>query len=119
MTGFIEAAKALGQRIEKRSPPETLVKGDPLQSVEIYLDLPEQGIRAGYWEGEEGAYRLEFGPGKIEHFTVVAGHIRVHDKDGSHADFRPGDTCILPGGFSGIFEIVTPARKQFVIVEQG
>jgi len=106
-------------RTEKHSPADTLVRGNTRQVVELYLDLPEQGIKAGFWEGEEGAYRLEFGPGKMEHFTVLEGLLRVHNADGSHADFKPGETCVLPGGFTGIFEILAYARKQFVICESG
>lgn len=118
MSMLIDVSKVDAQRIEKYSPPETLVRGNPRQVVEIYLDLPDQGIKAGYWEGEEGAYRLEFGPRKVEHFVVMKGLLRVHNPDGTHADFKPGDTCVLPPGFSGVFEILEHARKQFLISER-
>ena len=117
MSSFIAVDTVTTKRIEKYSPPDTLVKGNPHQVVELYLDLPQEGVKAGYWSGEVGAYRLEFGPQKVEHFLVMEGHLRVHNDDGSYADFKPGDTCVLPGGFSGIFEILSPAKKQFVIKE--
>ena len=118
MRKLIEISAVSWQRTEKFSPPETLVRGNPRQIVEIYLDLPDQGIKAGFWEGEEGAYRLEFGPEKVEHFTLLEGLLRVHNSDGSYADLKPGDTCVLPGGFTGVFEILAPAKKQFVITER-
>jgi uncharacterized cupin superfamily protein len=119
MSKLIDISTVDAQRIEKYSPAETLVRGNPHQIVEIYLELPEQGLKAGFWEGEEGAYRLEFGPGKVEHFAVLEGLLRVHNSDGTHADFKPGDTCVLPPGFTGVFEILVRARKQFVISERG
>lgn len=119
MGKLIDISSVIAERIEKYSPAETLVRGNPRQFVEIYLDLPDQGIKAGYWEGEEGAYRLEFAPGKVEHFTVLEGLLRVHNADGTSADFKPGDTCVLPGGFTGVFEILARAKKQFVISDRG
>jgi len=118
MSKLIDISSVDRERIGKYSPPETLVRGNPHQTVEIYLDLPDQGIKAGFWEGEEGAYRLEFGAGKVEHFVVLEGVLRVHNSDGTHADFKPGETCILPPGFTGVFEILERARKQFVITER-
>lgn len=103
--------------IEKFSPPETLVKGNPRQLVESYFESADGRFRTGIWSGERGAYRLEFGAAKHEFFILLAGHVRLTPDDGPATDYRPGDACVVPAGFRGVFEILEDARKHYAVSE--
>lgn len=103
-------------RIVKFSPPETLVKGNPEQAMRLFFESAEHGLRSGIWEGDLGAYRLDFAPGKHEFFYVTQGRVRVTPDQGEPSEYGAGDACLLPGGFSGVFEILEAAQKHFVVV---
>lgn len=103
--------------IEKYSPPETLVKGNPKQRVQSFFEAASGGFKTGIWSGETGAYRLEFGPTKHEFFVILSGHVRVIPDGGEATDYRTGDACVIPAGFHGVFEIVEDASKHYAIAE--
>jgi uncharacterized cupin superfamily protein len=113
----IKYADQKPERIEKYSPPETLVKGNPRQHSTVYFTDPQNRFKTVFWEGEPGAYRLTFPADKHEFFHLVTGKVRVHSADGSVIDLVAGDTCVLPGGFDGVFEIIEAASKHAVVAE--
>ena len=98
-------------------PAEVIVSGDPLQQVQLYFSGPENRVRSGVWQCDVGAYRLAFGPTKHEFFHILDGRIRIHDNEGGVTELLPGDSGVIPAGFTGVFEVIEPARKHFVISE--
>lgn len=108
----------LSPETQVRYPPEeTVVSGDPRQVVQIYYALPDNRLRSGVWECQVGAYRLNFGPTKHEFFQLLEGRVRIHAEDGAVTEYTAGENCVIPPGFAGVFEVVAPARKHFVIAE--
>jgi uncharacterized cupin superfamily protein len=111
----VQYAALSPERVEKYSPQETLVKGNPKQAVQLFFDSAEHPVKSGIWEGEPGAYRLAFPASKHEFFYSVEGRVRVIPDGGAASEYGVGDACLLPGGFSGVFEILEAAKKHFVI----
>ncbi|WP_087691673.1 cupin domain-containing protein, partial [Pandoraea sp. PE-S2R-1] len=72
----------------------------------------------GEWTCEPGAWRIAFGAHRQEYFSVIEGRIRISDLDGNASEFGPGDACVIPAGFEGVFEVVEPVRKHFVMFER-
>jgi uncharacterized cupin superfamily protein len=33
-------------------------------------------------------------------------------------EFGPGDACLIPGGFIGLFEVLEPVKKHYVFIER-
>lgn len=104
-------------RVEKYAPEAMRVAGNPKQAVLSYFESGDARFKTGIWSGEKGAYRLEFGPDKHEFFFLVDGVVRVTADGGAPCEIRAGDACVIPPGFSGVFEIVEDARKYYAIVE--
>jgi uncharacterized cupin superfamily protein len=77
-----------------------------------------EGVSAGVWACETGAWRIAFANGTDEFFHVLSGCIRITGDDGCSSEFGPGDACIIPGGFTGLFEVLEPVRKHYVFVER-
>lgn len=75
-------------------------------------------VCAGVWACERGSWRIAFGPDKDEYFYVLEGRCRVIDEDGHAAEAGPGDALVIPAGFKGVFEVVEPIRKHYVIFER-
>ena len=117
MSQPVQYSKLNPVEIEKYSPAETLVEGNPKQVVQSFFDSGDTHFKTGIWSGEKGAYRLEFSDTKYEFFYLVEGVVRVTADGGTPGEYRAGDACVIPAGFKGVFEIVEPARKYYAIGE--
>lgn len=96
--------------------PDRRLAGNPLRSTWNLYDA--QGVSAGIWACEPGAWHIAFADDKDEYFHVLAGRLRIADQDGNTKEFGPGDACIIPAGFRGIFEVLEAVRKHYVLIER-
>ena len=99
--------------------PERLVQGNPRRSTREFFTSSDQRRSAGIWSCEPGAWQIAFAAGKDEFFCVIEGRLRISDHQGQATEFGPGDAAVIPGGFTGIFEVLTPVRKYYVVMEPG
>jgi hypothetical protein len=111
----IDAASGAEERLEL--DPTRLATGSP---------LPEQFVRnaytdasgrffAGTWRSSVGAWRVTYT--EHEMCVLTAGRIRITDDQGRQVTFGPGDSFVMPAGFSGLWEVLEPARKFYAIYE--
>lgn len=97
--------------------PERLVSdNNPLRTTWNHYE--QAGVAAGVWACEPGAWRIAFAAGKDEFFHVLEGRIRITDAAGVAREFGPGEACVIPGGFTGLFEVLEPVRKHYVLVDR-
>ena len=73
---------------------------------------------AGIWCCETGAWKIAFADDTDEFFTVLEGQVRLHDEAGVTQDIGPGEAAVIPAGFKGMFEVLAPVRKYYVIVKR-
>lgn len=92
------------------------VAGNPLRTT--WNHYAAAGVSAGLWACEPGAWRIAFADGKDEFFHVLEGRLRITDAAGVAREFGPGDACAIPGGFTGLFEVLEPVRKHYVLVDR-
>lgn len=98
--------------------PDRLIEGNPQRTTFEHFLSATGDLSAGIWACEPGAWRIAFAPGKDEFFCVISGRIRIADADGVAREFGPGDACIIPGGFTGSFEVIESVRKYFVVIDR-
>jgi uncharacterized cupin superfamily protein len=99
-----------------RPRPGRLEKGNPLRSTWNHYE--HHGVSAGVWACEPGAWRIAFAPGKDEFFHVLEGRIQITNAQGQAEQFGPGDAGVIPAEFTGVFEVLEPVRKHYVIVDR-
>lgn len=99
-----------------RPRPDRLASGNPNRTTWNHYE--SSGVSAGLWECEVGSWRIAFANDKDEFFHVLEGRIRITDEAGISKEFGPGDACVIPGGFSGLFEVVEQVKKHYVFVER-
>ena len=99
-----------------RPRPDRLEKGNPLRSTWNHYE--NNGVSAGVWACETGAWRIAFAPGKDEFFHVLKGRIQITNAEGQAEQFGPGDAGVIPAEFTGMFEVLEPVRKHYVIVDR-
>lgn len=93
------------------------VSGNPLRTTWNHYE--NNGVSAGVWACEVGAWRIAFADETDEFFHVLSGRIRITDDQGTAREFGAGEACVIPGGFTGLFEVLEPVRKHYVFVERG
>nr|WP_294863557.1 cupin domain-containing protein [uncultured Pseudogulbenkiania sp.] len=98
--------------------PDRLVAGNPRRLTWSHFENPTGEVSAGIWSCEKGAWRIAFAEHKDEFFAMIEGHVRLHEADGQVVDVRAGEAAVIPAGFAGVFEVVEPVRKYFVVVER-
>ncbi|MBL8383053.1 MAG: cupin domain-containing protein [Burkholderiales bacterium] len=100
--------------------PDRLVRGTPVRRT--WSRYARGEVDCGVWECEPGAWRIDFPatPGRTreEFFHVLAGHIRLIRDDGAVTEVRAGEACVIPAGFQGVFEVVEPVRKYYVMIDK-
>lgn len=104
--------------VHDRPRPDRRLKGNPLRTTWEHFLSANGDLSAGIWACEPGAWNIAFPPGKDEFFCVIEGRIRITSAAGQAAEFGPGDACIIPGGFTGSFEVLEAVRKHYVLVER-
>lgn len=103
-------------RIDQPRPDRLVSAQSPLRRT--WEHYQNNGVAAGLWQCEPGAWRIAFAAGSDEFFHVISGRIRITDDNGLAREFGPGDACIIPAGFTGLFEVLETVRKHYVFVER-
>ena len=70
-------------------------------------------FRVGVWESGPGVLVPDNYPND-EYCRVLEGTLTITNADGSTADFGPGDSFVIPKGWSGRWHMKTRFKKQFV-----
>ena len=97
--------------------PERLVAGNPRRATWNHFE--RDGMSAGLWGCEPGAWRIEFADDTDEFFHVLSGRIRITDEGGRAREFGSGEACVIPAGFKGVFEVLETVMKHYVFVKRG
>lgn len=97
---------------------DRLQQGNPRRETWSLYESADGQMSSGIWACEVGRWRIVFPAGKDEYFFVLEGHVRLHDREGGFVDVQAGQGAVIPGGFEGAFEVISPVRKHFVVVER-
>jgi len=101
--------------VEDRPRPDRLLQGNPLRHTWAHYETADEALSCGIWACETGAWRICFADNKHEFFCVISGVVRLHDEAGSVVEVKAGEAAVIPAGFVGVFEVVEPVRKYFVV----
>ncbi|QNM97917.1 cupin domain-containing protein [Chitinimonas koreensis] len=97
---------------------ERRLQGNPLRTTWNHFTNASGEVYAGVWGCEPGSWRIAFGPDEDEFFFVTEGRCRVIDEAGHAVEAGPGESLVIPAGFKGVFEVLEPMKKHYVIVER-
>lgn len=105
-----------GAPAETYSPaPDRILSGDPVQTVSNRFSSADGRFNCGLWTGAVGAWRVVFTENEFCH--LLEGVVLVKGDDGSERRFVAGDAFVMPAGFTGIWEILEPAKKYYAVYE--
>ena len=95
---------------------DRIVSGNPRRTTWNHFTNSSGEVCAGVWSSEIGSWRVEFGPTQDEFFFVIAGRVKVTGDNGRMAEIGPGESLVIPAGFKGVFEVIEPVTKHYMIV---
>jgi uncharacterized cupin superfamily protein len=97
---------------------ERRLTGNPRRTTWNHFVNDSGEFFSGVWACEVGSWRIEMGQQEDEFFTVTEGRCRLIDEVGQAFEAGVGDSLIIPAGFKGVFEVLEPLKKHYVIVER-
>jgi uncharacterized cupin superfamily protein len=80
-------------------------------TTKLWYSDPDGAFRTGFWAAQPGKAAIAYT--KDELCMLLEGEVRLTAADGIVATYRAGDTFIIPKGFTGTWETVSPVRKFF------
>ena len=97
--------------------PEKLLCGNPRQTLWMHYTDPTKRFCVGEWHSEVGKWKIAYT--EEEYCRMLEGTSVITDERGNSVTLAAGESCVVPRGFIGTWEVVTPTRKTFVIYEVG
>jgi uncharacterized protein len=98
--------------------PDRRVTANPKRTTWNVYENSSGEVFAGVWSCEVGAWQIEMGPTEDEFFFVVSGRCKLVDTAGIAVSVGAGESLVIPAGFKGVFEVLEPIKKHYMIVNR-
>lgn len=96
--------------------PEKLLSGNNATSLwNAFSDKSEQ-FHVGLWSSEPCALKVTYDENEL--CVITQGDVKVTDNKGQVFEYTAGDAFVIPAGFEGIWESLTPVTKIYAVFEQ-
>jgi uncharacterized cupin superfamily protein len=105
------------QHMTVKGPRLSADRGTPYDATRPFVSLDDQALYTGGWWCSAGGWPSPTLRSSTEVFFVLSGRGRVTDTDHVEHEFGPGDTVILPKGWSGRWDIVEDIHKVWFVHE--
>ena len=99
-----------------KAAAEGLLSGSGAQTVQNFYSDGSGQFHAGIWSGEVGSWKVRYT--EHEFCTLLAGRVKLTDESGASMEIAAGEHFVIPAGFNGVWTVLEPARKTYVIFEQ-
>lgn len=91
---------------------ERLVEGAPSTRTSVDYER-DDAIYAGEWSAEIGAWRVSYDEWEFCH--LIEGACELIPDGGAPQRFSAGDSFVIEPGFKGVWRVLQPMRKRFVV----
>jgi uncharacterized cupin superfamily protein len=99
---------------ESSPPPDRIVEGAPVFRTSVHYEAPDGRLVAGVWESTPGAWRVAYD--EWEWCRIRHGRCVITPDGGEPRALGPGDALVLEPGFSGVWAVLEPCAKDFVVM---
>lgn len=91
---------------------ERLLEGAPV--TRTIIDYERDGsVYVGEWSADVGAWQVAYDEWEFCH--VLEGTCELVSEDGASQLFAAGDSFVIEPGFKGVWRVLAPMRKKFVV----
>jgi uncharacterized cupin superfamily protein len=103
---------------------EVPAQASPIDRARIVEGAPDAIVRNGYssgdgrrhaglWDCSPGSWRVSYD--EWEYCLIISGKVRLTGDDGSIVEATAGDSVVIEAGYTGLWEVLEPTRKLYVI----
>jgi len=114
-SAIVDFAAAAPEVTVSQPPSDRLLSGTPQQTARNYFSDSTGQFFAGIWESTPGKWRVRYTENEFCHIT--RGSVRIEDSSGHGRTFKTGESFVVPAGFSGVWHVLEPTSKLYVIFE--
>ncbi len=93
-----------------------LLRGNPRFETRNHYTDPTGQFFSGTWSAGPGAWRVVYAAHEEEFCQILAGEVLLTDADGATTRLVAGDAFVVPGGYEGVWENLTPVTKLYAIM---
>lgn len=94
---------------------ERIIEGNPTNLSWDLEATPDGKVTSGVWEVAPGAWQVV--KDSWEFMTIISGHSELTEDGGATMTLKPGDAYVMRPGFRGVWRVIEPTRKFWVIYE--
>ena len=114
-TLIVDFATVKPETTHSKPPTERLLAGSPEQIARNYFSDSSGRFFAGVWESTQGKWRVRYS--ENEFCYITRGRVRIEHESGRGWTFSSGASFVIPAGFNGVWEVLEPTAKLYVIYE--
>jgi len=114
-TLIVDFATAAPETSQSKPAEDRLLAGSPEQLARNYFSDSGGRFFAGVWESTPGKWRVRYSENEFCHIT--RGRVRIEHESGRSWTFSAGSSFVIPVGFNGVWEVLEPMAKLYVIYE--
>lgn len=95
--------------------PATVLSGAPATRFRICAEGENGRLSAGIWQAETGSWRVSYDEWEFCH--VISGRAELAEDGQPPVSVGPGDSFVVSAGFRGVWTVIEPLTKHFVILD--
>jgi len=108
----LHPVRGAGESEFKPIGADRIVDGAPM--TETRLDYQRgENVYVGEWAADVGAWRVAYDEWEFCH--VLEGVCELTPERGATQRYQAGDSFVIEPGFVGVWRVVEPMRKRFVV----
>lgn len=108
----LHAIDGQGPREEAPVAADRVAEGSPRTVTALDYQCGDK-LFAGEWSATTGAWRVSYDEWEFCH--VLEGVCELETSDGEKRRFQAGDSFIIEPGFIGVWRVIEPMKKRFVV----
>ena len=105
-------ALKLGEVVREPIAQDRVIDGEPMAETQIEYQRDDK-IFVGEWSCGVGAWRVQYD--EWEFCEMLEGACELVADGGEARRFACGDRFVIEPGFRGVWRVVEPMKKRFVI----
>jgi uncharacterized cupin superfamily protein len=95
---------------------DRVTEGAPRQVFKVFYTSKSEELSSGIWQCTIGKWRVSYS--EDEFCTLIEGHVRLTNDKRETQEFKAPACFMIPAGYKGLWEALTPVKKFFVIYEK-
>ena len=112
MSGKLHPIRGAGAPDFKPIAPDRIVEGAPMTETRLDYERDETTF-VGEWAADLGAWRVAYDEWEFCH--MLEGVCELTPDGGETQRYKAGDSFVIEPGFAGVWRVVEPMRKRFVV----